>query len=95
MQKYNDCICLVYVNGRHNAGQLVIASLLERGEHRICVAIRDVTKAKTLFGEENMEKMQVCDLTRLKFFLCFLFLFYKHELMVNLHMIQKHCIFGR
>jgi uncharacterized protein YbjT (DUF2867 family) len=43
----------------NNAGQLVIASLLERGEYTIRAVVRDVDKAKSLFGEENMEKIQV------------------------------------
>ena len=39
----------------------MIAALVERGIYRIRAVVRDINKAKTLFGEENMDKIQVCD----------------------------------
>lgn len=42
-----------------NAGQIVVASLLDRNV-KLRLILRDPEKATTLFGEHDEEKFQVC-----------------------------------
>lgn len=52
------CKCVLVVGATGGVGQLVVAALLDRG-FNIRVILRDPKKASTVFGEPNMDKMQV------------------------------------
>lgn len=54
----NSSKCVLVVGATGGVGQLVAAALLDRG-YKIRAILRDTKKASTIFGEENMEKIQV------------------------------------
>ncbi|KAH7314502.1 hypothetical protein KP509_21G005600 [Ceratopteris richardii] len=50
--------CVLVVGATGGVGQLVVAALIDRG-YKTCVVVRDTNKAASVFGETNMDKMQV------------------------------------
>ncbi len=55
------CVCVCGVGVKLTPGQLVVASLMERG-HSVRAIIRNPEKGKALFGDQDPQQFQVSPL---------------------------------